>query len=266
MPQALRAPVLLPPADRVRLFPTLDRAFDAVERALGRLGIPDPAELRSPRPVEEALSATALPPGTLLVLDPSELRAAEVDVEDTVKDERTGGAVFLTLPKERAAHESRKRMVRELAGIVPTYAFLASTGQTTGLRRVRHVPADARPEALDAYRVLLADTPGFRVAVVCRELPSGGFVGLWTGNEDAIEELGAVLRLAALEAGHEVPEPAPALPALEGVLDARDVWRQAEDLRAYRVVREAELRDIARRAALKGVALRRARDGERAAG
>ena len=74
--------------------------------------------------------------------------------------------------------------------------------------------------------------------------------------------------IAAVESGHDVPEPAPPVPALDGVFEETDVWRQAEDLRAYRVVREAELRDIARRAALKGVALRRARDGadKRAAG
>ena len=48
------------------------------------------------RPVEEALSPTALPFGTLVVLNPAELRAAEVDLEETVKDERSGGSVFVT--------------------------------------------------------------------------------------------------------------------------------------------------------------------------
>jgi hypothetical protein len=249
--------------DRARPFPTLDRAFDAVERALARLRIEDPGSLRSPQPVEESLSPTALPEGTLLVLDEGELRAAEVDVEETVKDERSGGSVFLSIPSDREL-EGRKPALRELATAAPTFGFTTAATLPPGLRRIRRVP---RPDALRDHRFLLADTAGFRVAVVTRSLPGGGFIGLWTGNEQVIDEIGAVLRLEALEAGYEVPEPASAVPPLQGVGSSRDVWRQAEDLRAYRVVREAELREIARQAALKGVAIRREREAKnRAAG
>ncbi|MHC5009613.1 MAG: hypothetical protein ACYTG6_01545 [Planctomycetota bacterium] len=249
--------------DWARPFPTLDRAFDAVERTLARLGVEDPASLRTPRPVEEALSPTALPSGTLLILSPSELRAAEVDIEETVKDERSGGSVFLSLPNERDL-ENRRRTLRELAVVAPTFAFTPRPTLPPGLSRLRAVPA---PEALRGYRFLLADTPGFRVAVVCRALPGGGFVGLWTGNEQAIDEIGTLFRFEAIGAGHDVPEPAPAVPPLEGVGSEKDVWSLAQDLRAYRVVREAELREIARQAALKGVAMRREREAKkRAAG
>jgi hypothetical protein len=250
--------------ERPRPFPILDRAFDAVERVLARLGVEDPASLRSPRPVEDALSSTALPDGTLLVLDPAELRAAEVDVEETVKDERSGGAVFVSLP-DPVDVEVRKRSLRELAMAAATFCLTFEDDLPPGFSRLRAIPM---PRTLADYRLLLADTPGFRVAVVRRALPGGGWIALWTGNPQAIEEIGRVLRALADAAGQEVPAPAPEVPELEGVASERDVWRQAADLRAYRVVREAELREIARQAALKGVAMRREREASkrRAAG
>ncbi len=244
--------------ERPRAFPMLDRAFDAVERALARLGIDDPASLRSPRPVEEALSDTALPEGTLLVLSPTELRAAEVDVEDTVKDERQGGAVFLSLPHPDDL-DSRARTIRELATAAPTFGFNASLRPLPASRLGRATQV-ATPLNLRSYRFLLADTPGFRVAVVARALPTGGFIGLWTGNEEALAEMRAVLARCVEAAGQDVPDAAASVPALEGVDEAEDVWKIAADLRAYRVVREAELREIARAAALRGVALRRERE------
>ena len=117
--------------------------------------------------------------------------------------------------------------------------------------------------SLGRYHILLADTPGFRVAVVRRRLRNGSSIALWTGNERAIIEIGETVRRMAEEAGHEVPSAAPEVPALEGVGSERDVWQQAADLRAYRVVREAELREIARQAALKGVAMRREREAKK---
>lgn len=257
-------PISRPDLDaRSRPFPLLDRAFDAVERALARLGVEDPASLRSPRPVEDALSPTALPAGTLLILSPGELRAAEVDVEETVKDERSGGAVFVTLPRDGNL-EARKRSLRELAVSTPTFCLTPTGALPAGYSRLRAVPVDDR---FRDYDLLLADTPGFRVAVVRRALPGGGFVALWTGNEQVVQEIGEMLRRFAHEAGHEVPDPAPSVPALDGVDSERDVWEQAADLRSYRVVREAELREIARQAALKGVAMRREREAKkRAAG
>jgi hypothetical protein len=257
-------PILRPDlGGRSRPFPLLDRAFDAVERALAKLGVEDPASLRSPRPVEEVLSRTALPYGTLLVLSPSELRAAEVDIEETVKDERSGGSVWVTLPLE-AELETRKRSLRELAVSTPTYCTTSAGTLPTGMSRLTGLPIG---NELDDYQVLLADTPGFRVAVVRRALPGGGWIALWTGNEQAIAELGGYMRGLALRAGMETPVTAPTVPSLEGVHSVRDVWTQAADLRAYRVVREAELREIARQAALKGVAMRREREAKkRAAG
>ncbi len=251
------------PGEAAKPFPILDRAFDAVEDALTKLGVGDPSTLRSPRPVEDALSATALPQGTLLVLSPSELRAAELDLEETVKDERSGGVVFVTLP-EGGGVEARKRSLRELAVSTPTFCLTVGGTLPPGYSRLRGV---AQPTALRGYHILVADTPGFRVAVVRRELPGGGWIGLWTGNDRAVNEVSDLLRELSVEAGHEVPQPASAVPALDGVDSERDVWSQAADLRAYRVVREAELREIARQAALKGVAMRREREAKkRAAG
>ena len=244
--------------ERPRAFPILDRAFDAVERALARLGVEDPASLRSPRPVEDALSDTALPEGTLLVLSPTELRAAEVDVEETVKDERLGGAVYLSLPHPDDLN-GRARSIRELATAAPTFGFNGSLRPLPASRLGRTTQV-AMPLNLRSYRFLLADTPGFRVAVVARALPGGGFIGLWTGNEQVLAEMRDVLAASIDASGHDVPEPASAVPTLEGVDQEEDVWKIAADLRAYRVVREAELREIARAAALRGVALRRERE------
>jgi len=246
-----------------RPFPLLDRAFDAVERALESLGVSDPATLRSPRPVEEALSPTALPFGTLVILNQAELRAAEVDLEETVKDERSGGCVFVSQPLESEI-EVRKRSLRELAVSTPTFCLTPTGSLPPGFSRLHAVLSTKQ---LQGYHILLADTPGFRVAVVRRRLPSGAWIALWTGNDRAIAEIGDVVRELALDAGVEVPAAAPDVPALEGVDSVRDVWSQAADLRAYRVVREAELREIARQAALKGVAMRREREAKkRAAG
>ena len=244
--------------NRPHAFPTLDRAFDAVERTLARLGVDNPATLRSPRPVEEALSETALPEGTLLILSATELRAAEVDIEDTVKDERTGGSVYLSLPLSDDL-PGRARGLRELASAAPTFGFNASLRPAPGQRlgRVKQVPT---PLNLRSYRFLVADTPGFRVAVVARALPTGGFIGLWSGNDQIIDELREVLTSTVEAAGYTPPAAASSVPALEGVTSAEDVWKQAEALRTYRVVREAELREIARAAALRGVALRRERE------
>jgi hypothetical protein len=247
--------------ERPRPFPMLDRAFDAVERALLQLGVENPAELRSPRPVEEALSDTALPDGTLLVISPTELRAAEVDIEDTVKDERTGGAVFLSLPLGDDL-PGRARGLRELASAAPTFGFNSSLKPAPAQRlgRVKQVPM---PLNLRSYRFLVADTPGFRVAMVARAFPRGGFVGLWTGNDQVIDELRETLARSADAAGHDVPDAASPVPPLDGVETEADVWKMAADLRAYRVVREAELREIARAAALRGVALRREREAKK---
>ena len=249
--------------ERPRAFPLLDRAFDAVERALARLGVEDPASLRSPHPVEEVLSETALPEGTLLVLSPSELRAAEIDIEETVKDERQGGACYLSLPQPDDL-TTRARGLRELAAAAPCFGFNPSLRPAPAARlgRLKIVPM---PLNLRSYRFLVADTPGFRVAVVSRALPGGGFIGLWSGNEHVVEEVRGALARAADAAGHDVPDTAPAVPQLEGVDRPEDVWDQARDLRAHRVVREAELREIARAAALRGVALRRERDVKRKA-
>ena len=247
--------------ERPGAFPMLDRAFDAVERALDRLGVEDPALLRSPRPVEDALSETALPEGTLLVLHPSELRAAEVDIEDTVKDERQGGAVYLSLPHAEEI-PTRARGLRELASAVTTFGLNPSLkpAPASRLGRLRQVPM---PLHLRNYRFLLADTPGFRVCVVARKRPGGGFIGLWSGNEQVIDEVRHALSLASRAAGHDVPEASASVPELDGIDREGDVWQQAADLRAYRVVREAELREIARAAALRGVALRREREAAR---
>jgi hypothetical protein len=247
--------------DRPSAFPMLDRAFNAVERALARLGVEDPASLRSPRPVDDVLSETALPEGTLLILSPTELRAAEADIEETVKDERLGGSVFLSLPRPEE-FEDRARGLRELATAAATFGLNPSLrpAPASRLGRLEQVPL---PLHLRSYRFMLADCPGFRVAVVARALPGGGFVALWTGNERAVDEMRDVLARVAEAGGHEVPPRAAAVPDLEGLESQQDVWDQAAELRAYRSVREAELREIARQAALRGVALRREREAAR---
>lgn len=116
-----------------------------------------------------------------------------------------------------------------------------------------------KPEGLRRWRLLVADTPGFRVALVSRPLPGGGFVGLWTGDADLVDEVSAYLRAAARAAGHDVPAAAAPVPPMLGIADEASVWRQAAALRGQREVRENELREIARAAALRGVELRRQR-------
>ena len=247
-----------------RPFPLLDRAFDAVERALESLGVEDPATLRSPRPVEEALSPTALPFGTLVVLNPAELRAAEVDLEETVKDERSGGSVFVTLPPE-AEIETRKRSLRELAVSTPTFCLTPTGSLPPGFSRLHAVlshegpartttsssptrPGSASPSCAAGCRAVVGSRCG---PATNRRSPR------WDASCAPWRSTPAPTRR----------RPAADVPALEGVDSVRDVWTQAADLRAYRVVREAELREIARQAALKGVAMRREREAKkRAAG
>jgi hypothetical protein len=236
-------------------FPRLEAAFHAVETVLEDLGIEQPHTLRSPQIVEEALESSNALAGTLVILDPAELRAAEIDLEDTVADERTGGSLFVSLPN---ADEFAARRVRyrDLASSAATFSFVDPEKAPAGLGRVHTV---ARPRALRGWRVLVADTPGFRVAVVSRSLPKGGFIGLWSGDPDVVDEIADFLRETARAAGHAVPDASPSVPALAGIRTEKDVWRQATELRGLREVREGELREIARAAALRGVAMRRER-------
>ena len=241
-----------------RTLPRIDRALDAVERAILERGIDNPQKLRSPRPIEEVLSPRALPEGTLLVLSDAELAATVADIEDTVRDERLGGTVFTTLPHLEELGKSA-RGLRELAHTAKTFGFNPSLRPLPSQRmgKVAQIPL---PLHLRSYRFLLADTPGFRVMMISRTLPGGGWIALWSGNEHLVAELRAVLSEAASAAGHNVPEPSPEVPPLEDIESSEDVWRRAKELRAYRVVREAELREIARQAALRGVQIRRERE------
>lgn len=243
---------------RPRPFPTLDRAFDAIERALARLGIEDPASLPTPQAVEDELSPTALPQGTVLVLSPEERIAAEVDMHDTVLDERLGGTVFGTMERPPAVDERRRRL-RAMAGTATTFGFLPVRAEPYGTGRVRQVRT---PALLAGYRFLVADVPGFRVALVSRALPGGGFLALWSGAPEVLDEVTGVLRRVAQADGHAVPGRAPPVPVRDVVPDSAALWKQAEELRAYRTVREGELRQIARAAALRGVELRRQRDAD----
>jgi hypothetical protein len=246
----------LAPAAVPAAFPRWDAAFRAVESVLLEMGIDRPHTLRSPVPIERALEDSPALDGALVILDPSELRSAELDLEETVADERGGGSLFLSLPNPAEVAARRVRW-RELGNASQTFAFLgADEPRYVGFGRVHFAP---RPASIEGLRVLLADTPGFRVALVARALPLGGFVGIWTGDPSLVDELAEGLRAAARAAGHEVPPAAPPLPPLTGIASEADVWRQATRLRGQREVRENELREIARAAALRGVALRRER-------
>ena len=244
-----------PLAPTAPAFPRVEAAFQAVESTLRARGIESPHTLRSPQIVEEALEGIGALDGTLVILDPSELRAAEIDLEETVADERSGGSLFLSLPNASEMTARRVRY-RDLAGAASAYAFVEEGKIPAGFGRFHFVP---RPQSIRGWRVLVADTPGFRVAVISRPLPAGGFIGLWTGNEDIVDEVSSALRELARDAGHEVPASAAPVPTLMGIASERDVWKQAADLRGLREVREGELREIARAAALRGVAMRRER-------
>ncbi len=233
----------------------LDAAFRAVETALSRLGIDHPHTLRSPQPVEEILDPTGPLEGTLLVLDPCELRAAEIDIEETVADERAGGSLFVNLPNPSEL-TSRRTRYRDLATASSAFAFIDEPVLPSGFGKFKAVE---RPRWLRRIRLVVADTPGFRVAVASRAYSRGGFIGLWTGAPEIVDEVSGVLRGLARAAGHEVPDAAPPIPSLIGISRGEDVWKQAAALRGLREVREAELREIARAAALRGVALRRER-------
>ena len=244
--------------ERPRPFPLLDRAFDAVEHALARLGIDDPSTLTSPKVVEDELSATALPMGTLLVLDPDEIAGARVDIRDTVMDERLGGSVFGSMARP-PVEDARRRRLRELSSTAKAYGFLPVGQNPYGVGRVLQVrtPAD-----LAGYQFLVADTPGFRVALVTRARPEGGSITLWTGTPELFAEVLGVLRSAARHDGLALPALAPLVPVRDGVVSEAEVWRLAGELRAHRTVREAELRQVARAAALRGVELRREREAD----
>jgi hypothetical protein len=242
--------------DRPRPFPLLDRSFDAVELALARLGVADPAELHSPLEVEQELSATALPLGTLLVFDREEVEGAYVDIRDTVMDERLGGAVYGTMARP-PTEDVRRRRLREMSGCSTVYGFLPVGAAPYGVGRVAQVRS---PDALAGYEFLVADVPGFRVALVTRRRAEGGSITLWTGTAELVDEVLGVLRRAARQDGHAVQPTAPAVPARDAVRSEAEVWRQAAELREYRSVRDAELRQVARAAALRGVELRRERD------
>ena len=192
------------------------------------------------------------------MLSAEELTATEVDIADTVLDERLGGVVFGTMERPPAACDRRRRL-RELAGVSTAFGFVPLGQEPYGVGRVRQVRT---PRLLAPYRFLVADTPGFRVAVVSRALPGGGFLALWSGSPEVVDEVCSVLRRAAQDDGQNVPQRAPAVPARDAVKSSTEVWKQAEELRAYRTVREGELRQIARAAALRGVELRRQRDAD----
>jgi hypothetical protein len=237
------------------VLPRLEAAFHAVESVLADMRIDRPHALRSPQPVEEALEGSAALAGTLVVLDAAELRSAELDLEETVADERAGGTLFLSFPNPAELAARRVRW-RDLGNASTTFAFVSPEERPMGFGRVHFVP---RPTALAGYRLLVADTPGFRVAIVSRSLPGGGFIGLWSGDTDLVDEVSGYLRSTLRATGLQVPDAAPAVPPLVGIGSEQDVWRQATSLRALREVREGELREIARAAALRGVALRRER-------
>jgi hypothetical protein len=242
-------------AESVATLPRLSAAFHAVEAVLAGMHIDRPHALRSPQPVEEALEGAPALAGTLVVIDPGELRSAELDLEETVADERAGGTLFVSFPNPAELAARRVRW-RDLGNASATFAFVGPEERPLGFGRVHFV---RRPDALAGHRVLLADTPGFRVAIVSRSLPGGGFIGLWSGDSDLVDEISGYLRETVRATGLPVPDAAPSVPPLVGIGSEQDVWRQATSLRALREVRENELREIARAAALRGVALRRER-------
>ena len=222
---------------------------------LSSLGIDRPHTLRSPQVVEEALEGASALEGTLVILDPAELRAAELDLEETVADERNGGTVFLSIPNP-AEWATRRVRYRDIASSSAAFAFVEPGATVKGFGKLVAVP---RPRLIKGWRVFLADTPGFRVVVVSRPRASGGFIGLWSGNSELVEEMADFLRRTARDAGHDVPVAAAPVPPMIGVAGSAEVWKMANELRGLREIREGELREIARAAALRGVAMRRER-------
>jgi len=190
-----------------------------------------------------------------VIVDPAELRSAEVDLEETVADERGGGALFVSLPTLSELTARRFRF-REIGSASAGFAFIDEDVHPVGFGRFLFAK---KPAGMRRWRLLVADTPGFRVALVSRPREAGGFIGLWTGNPDLVNEIAGVLRATARAAGHQVPAPCPALPPTLGLSGESEIWRQAAILRGQREVRENELREIARAAALRGVELRRQR-------
>ena len=222
---------------------------------LSNLGIDRPHTLRSPQVVEEALEGLSALDGTLVILDPAELRAAELDLEETVADERNGGTVFLSLPNP-AEWATRRVRYRDIASSSAAFAFVEPFTAVKGFGKLAPVP---RPSLIKGWRVFLADTPGFRVVVVSRPRASGGFIGLWSGDSDLVDEMADYLRRSAVDAGFDVPAAAAPVPPMIGVAGSAEVWKMANELRGLREIREGELREIARAAALRGVAMRRER-------
>lgn len=138
-------------------LPRIEGAFRAVEMTLSSLGIDRPHTLRSPQVVEEALEGVSALEGTLVILDPAELRAAELDLEETVADERSGGAVFLSIPNPME-WASRRGRYRDIASSSATFAFIEPGATVKGFGKLVAVP---RPRLIKGWRVFLADTPAF---------------------------------------------------------------------------------------------------------
>ena len=236
-------------------LPRTEAAFRAVEMTLESLGIDRPHTLRSPQIVEEALDGASALDGTLVILDPAELRAAELDLEETVADERNGGTLFLSVPNS-AEWTARRVRYRDIASSTTAFAFVEAGAAVKGFGKLIPVP---RPRLIKGWRVFLADTPGFRVVIVSRPRASGGFIGLWSGNSELVDEVAEFLRQSARDAGHDVADAAQSVPPMIGVAGTAEVWKMATELRGLREIREGELREIARAAALRGVAMRRER-------
>src|SRR5512141_358928 len=127
----------LTPAPAAAL-PRIESAFRAVERVLEDLGIQNPHTLRSPQLVEEALEGVAALAGTLVILDPAELRAAELDLEETVADERSGGSLFVSLPNVTELSARRVRY-RDLAAASTGFAPVDPETTALGFGRVHIV-------------------------------------------------------------------------------------------------------------------------------
>ena len=182
-------------------LPRMEAAFRAVEMTLTSLGIDRPHTLRSPQAVEEALDGAPALEGTLVILDPAELRAAELDLEETVADERSGGTVFLSVPNP-SEWATRRVRYRDIASSSAAFAFVEPGATVRGFGKLVAVP---RPRMIKGWRIFLADTPGFRVVVASRPRAAGGFIGLWSGNSELVDEMADFLRRAARDSGTRSP-------------------------------------------------------------
>lgn len=235
-------------------LPALSAAVCAVCETFRRLHVTGDYCPRDARRIEDDLPTSGALAGTLTILDPLDVLPAEREIERTLHDERPRfGGLYLSQIGDHLYQ--RWTNYSALAWLMPVFAFTEHPQRQHPGDGVRFALA---PDALDGFRVVLADTPGYRVAVIGFFVRKWG-VALWTGNPQVVNEVGGALRVAARESGHAPHPPAAEAPSDCGLRSEADVRRMANVAMSERAKAQEATRELCRQAAIQGAKDRRAR-------